>query len=136
MHRIEMTKTRFVGLLAVGTWLLLAAAVPASADGLSQFKKSIEPQIPAGTFSYKSAKALGDDGFVLQDVVITPPPAADAAKDAKPQPILVKTVTVETLDFDSIDKQQPPLYAKIKFDGITGTSAGGFDLKQMAGLED
>jgi hypothetical protein len=129
-----MAKTRFIGFSAAAVWLL-AAAGPASADGLSQFKKSIEPQIPAGTFSYKSSKALGDDGFVLQDVVITPPPAADAAKDAKPQPILVKTVTVETLDFDSIEKQQPPLYAKIKFDGITGTNAGGFDLKQMAGLD-
>jgi len=83
-----MTKTRFVGLLAVGTWLLLAAAVPASADGLAQFKKSIEPQIPPNTLSYKNAKALGDDGFELDDVVITPPPSSDPKAD-KPQPISV-----------------------------------------------
>ena len=135
MHRIEMTKTRFVGLLAVGTWLLLAAAVPASADGLAQFKKSIEPQIPPGTFSYKSGKALGDDGFELDSVVVTPPPS-DPAKGDKPQPVTIKTVTVEHLDFDSIGKQQPPLFAKLKFDGIaSGSSAGGFDLKQMAGID-
>ena len=31
-------------------------------------------QAPAGTLTYKSAKALGDNGFVLEGVVVTPPP--------------------------------------------------------------
>jgi hypothetical protein len=128
-----MTRKRTIGLAAVAVWFGVSAS-PVFADGLSQFEKTLKPQIPPDTFSYKGSKALGDDGFVLEDVVITPPP--EAGKTDKPQPINVKTITVETLDFDSIAKQQPPLYAKIKLDGITtGSSAGGFDLKQMAGLD-
>jgi hypothetical protein len=129
-----MSRTRIFTLTAAIVGLGLLAAVPAFADGLANFEKMIKPQIPPDTLTYKSSKALGDDGFVLEGVVFTPPP--DAGKSDKPQPINVKTVTVETLDFDSIEKQQPPLYAKIKFDGITtGSSAGGFDLKQMAGID-
>jgi hypothetical protein len=130
-----MTRARIAGLAAVIVWLGLSAAGPAFADGLARFEKSIKPQIPPGALTYKSSKALGDSGFALEDVVITPPPPADPKAD-KPQPISIKTVTVETLDFDAIDKQQPPLFAKLKFDGITtGSNAGGFDLKQMAGLD-
>jgi hypothetical protein len=135
MKGLQMTKARLAGVAAAGLWLAFTAAGPASADGLDQFKKSIEPQIPPNTLSYKNAKALGDDGFELDDVVITPPPSSDPKAD-KPQPISVKMVTVEHLDFDAISKQQPPLYAKIKFDGIAaGSNAGGFDLKQMAGID-
>lgn len=122
-----------LGGAAAAIWLL-AAASPASADGFDRFKKAIEPQIPAGALSYKSGKALGDNGFELDDVVITPP--ADADKSAKPQPIKVKAITVERLDFDAIEKQQPPLFAKVKFDGVTtGSNAAGFDVKQMTGLD-
>lgn len=129
-----MAKKRIIGLAAVIVWVGLSAS-PVFADGLAEFEKTLKPQIPPGTLTYKSSKALGDDGFVLEGVVITPPPS-DPAKGDKPQPIAVKTVTVETLDFESIEKKQPPLYAKIKFDGITtGSSAGGFDLKEMAGVD-
>src|SRR5271169_5980898 len=128
-----MARIRIVGLAAATVWLGLSAS-PVLADGLGSFDKLIKPQIPDGMLTYKSSKSLGDDGFVLEGVVITPPP--DAGKTDKPQPINVKTVTVETLDFESIEKQQPPLYAKLKFDGITaGSNAGGFDLKQMAGID-
>jgi hypothetical protein len=125
---------RVIGLAAAGLWFGLVAANPALADdGLAQFKKSIEAQIPPGALAYKSAKALGDNGFELDDVTITPPPS-DPNK--KPDPIKVKAITVETLDFDSISKQQPPLFAKIKFDGVTAASgAGGVDLKSMAGID-
>jgi hypothetical protein len=124
---------RIIGLAAVGLWLGLAAASPASADGLARFEKLSKGQIPPGALTYKSGKGLGDDGFQLDDVVITPP---ESDKDKKPQPIAVKTITVERFDFDSVEKQQPPLYAKIKFDGVTaGSSAGGFDLKQMADID-
>ena len=130
-----MVRTRMFGLAAASICFGVWTADPAFADGLARFEKSIKPQIPAGELTYKSAKGLGDDGFELQDVVITPPPS-DPAKGDKPQPISVKTLTVEHLDFDSIDKQQPPLFAKVKFDGITtGSSAAGFDLKQMAGID-
>lgn len=129
-----MARKRIIGLAAVIVWVGLSAS-PVFADGLAEFEKTLKPQIPPGTLTYKSSKALGDDGFVLEGVVITPPPS-DPAKGDKPQPIAVKTVTVETLDFDSIEKKQPPLYAKIKFDGITtGSNAGGFDLKEMAGVD-
>lgn len=128
-----MARTRIIGLAAVTVWLGVSAS-PVFADGLADFEKTIKPQIPPGALTYKSSKALGDDGFVLEGVVITPPP--DASKNEKPQPINVKTLTVETLDFESIEKKQPPLYAKIKFDGVTtGSNAGGFDLKEMAGLD-
>jgi hypothetical protein len=128
-----MATMRIIGLAAAGLWLGLAAASPASADGLARFEKLSKGQIPPGVLVYKSSKGLGDDGFQLDDVVITPP---ESDKDKKPQPVNVKTITVERFDFDSVEKQQPPLYAKVKFDGVTaGSSAGGFDLKQMANID-
>jgi len=131
----KMTSARLGVVLVAGFWLTVTAITPARADGLDRFKKVIEPQIPAGAFTYKGAKALGDDGFVLQDAVFTPPPS-DADNGKKPDPINIKTVTVERFDFDSAEKQQLPLYAKVKFDGVTsGAKAGGFDLKEMAGID-
>jgi hypothetical protein len=133
MRTGQRVKTRLTASAAVFTCLLWTAGTASAADGLDRFKKSIEPQIPPGTLSYKTGKALGDNGFELDDVVITPPPT-DTNK--KPEPIAIKAVTVETLDFDAVEKQQPPLFAKLKFDGITGGSnAGGLDLKQMAGID-
>jgi len=131
-----MARTQRFLLLAVGLWLGLAAAAPAWADGLARFKKSIEPQIPAGALTYKSARALGDNGFILEGVVVTPPPTDKDSKE-KPQPIAIKTVTVEALDFDAIENNKPPLFAKLHFDGITtGSNVGGaFDLKQLTGLD-
>jgi hypothetical protein len=130
-----MAKARIIGLLVAGLWLGLVTTGPASADGLARFEKSIKPQIPPGTLTYKSSKALGDDGFELDDVVVTPPPS-DPAKPDKPQPIAIKSIAVEHLDFDAIDKQQPPLYATLKVTGISsGANPGGFDLKQLAGVD-
>jgi hypothetical protein len=60
-----------VGLAVAGIWLGLLTASPVFADGLARFEKSIKPQIPPGTLTYKSSKALGDDGFELEGVVIT-----------------------------------------------------------------
>jgi len=135
MRMTKTTKPRLGVMLVAAFWLALSAVAPARADGLDRFKKVIEPQLPAGSFTYKSAKALGDDGFVLEDAVYTPPPS-DADKDAKPEPIAIKTLTVEHFDFDSAEKQQTPLYAKVKFDGVTSAGkAGGFDLKEMAGID-
>jgi hypothetical protein len=135
MRMINKTTARPTVLLVAGALLAFTLSVPARADGFDQFKKLVEPQIPPGTFSYKSGKGLGVDGFVLQDAVFTPPPS-DADKTKKPDPIHIKTVTVEHIDFAAIEKQQPPLYAKVKFDGVTsGANAGGFDLKQMAGVD-
>jgi hypothetical protein len=131
-----MIKSWNIRLAAAAVCLALLAAGPALADGLSRFEKSIKPQIPAGALTYKSSKALGDSGFVLSDVVVTPPPTDKDSKDP-PQPINIKTITVEDLDFDAIEKQQPPLYAKLRIEGVaTGSNPGGaFDLKQLAGLD-
>lgn len=125
---------RIIGFVAAGICFgMVAAAAPASADGLARFEKSIKPQIPPGALTYKNAKGLGDSGFELDDAVITPPPSDDKQK---PEPIHVKAITVERLDFDAIDKQQPPLFAKIKFDGVTAAAvAGGYNLKEMAGID-
>lgn len=134
MHVTTIRKAPLGVLLFAGFWLLLGAAAPAHADGFDRFKKMIEPQIPAGTFSYKSGKGLGDDGFELDNAVFTPPPSDD--KSSKPDPINIKAITVEHFDFESAAKQLPPLYAKVKFDGVTsGGNAGGFDLKQLAGID-
>lgn len=129
-----MKPMRALVLAPAALWLGLLAAAPASADGLERFEKTIKPQIPPGTLTYKSSKALGDNGFALEDVVVTPPPT-DPQKD-KPEPINIKLITVESLDFDAIEKQQPPLFAKLHIEGIsTGANAGSFDLKQLAGLD-
>jgi len=129
-----MAMTRVIGLLAAGIWIGVWAAGPAAADGLARFEKAIKPQIPPGTFSYKSGKGLGDNGFVLEGVVVTSPPDP---KGAKSEPIQIKTITVEDLDFASIEKETPPLFAKIRIDGISVGSnpAAGVDLKQFAGLD-
>lgn len=128
-----MPRTRLAGLAAAALSFALLAPGAASADGLDRFKQVIEPLIPPNTVTYKSAKALGDSGFELDDVVFTPPPSD---QNQKPDPVKIKTVTVETLDFDALAKQQPPLFAKVKFDGVTsGAKAGGIDLKQTAGID-
>ena len=123
-----------VAIVAATAGLGVVGPAPARADGLSRFEKSIKPQIPPGTLTYKDAKALGDSGFELSDVVITPPPSDP--KD-KPEPIAIKTITVENLDFDAIEKQDPPLFAKLRFDGISasGNPGGAFDLKQLTGAD-
>lgn len=130
-----MTKTRINGLFAATILLAFMAAGTSRADGLARFEQVIKPQIPPKALTYKSGKALGDNGFELSDVVITPPPSDPKAD--KPEPIAIKTLRVEDLDFDAIEKQQPPLFAKLRFDGIsTGSNPGGaIDLKQLAGLD-
>ena len=70
--------------------------------------------------TYKSAKAVGNDGCTLEGVVITL--TADADKKEKPEPIAIKTIAVEELDFDSIEKNQPPLSAKLRIEGIAASN--------------
>jgi len=128
-----MAKTRIFCLVASGLLAGFVMTGPAAADGLERFEKTIKAQIPPDTLKYKSAKALGDDGFTLTDVTITPPPEGDKKQD----PIAIKTIAVESLDFDSIEKNQPPLYAKVRIEGIASSNnlGGGIDLKQMAGID-
>ncbi|HEY1798290.1 MAG TPA: hypothetical protein VGG57_19410 [Stellaceae bacterium] len=109
---------------------------PAHADGLSKFNELIKPKIqPPDSLTYKSAKALGDNGFELDDVVFTPPP--DATAGSKAEPIKIKSVVVDEADFDQIAKEAPPNFIKMRVQGIdiAQKPAKGIDLKALAGID-
>jgi len=120
--------------LALGAALALGLTAPAMADGLGQFEKLIKPQLPPGSLTYKSAKALGGNGFVLEGVVITPPPDTPGGKA---EPIAIKRLAVEDFDFSAFEKQTPPNFAKVRIEGlaISDKPAEGVDLKQLAGID-
>jgi hypothetical protein len=115
----------------VSAWLALPAG---AADGLSRFKEAMK-DAPPDALTYKSGKALGDSGFVLEDVVITAPP--DATGGAKAEPVPIKRITVEDFDFASIDKNVPPNFVKLRLEGVAigPKPAEGVDLKAMTGLD-
>lgn len=120
-------------ILAAGAAVLvLLAAGGAKADGLERFKKLLNADA-AQVLVFKSAKALGDNGFVLEDVTITPPPE----QTSKAEPVQVKRIAVEDLDFASIEKKASPNFARVRAEGITiaGKMAEGVDLKELAGIE-
>jgi hypothetical protein len=129
-----MTDGRYSGRLAAAAVILLATALPGAADGVSQFEQKIRPQLPPNSFTYANAKALGDNGFVLEDLVVTLP--ADAIGGAKAEPVAIKRVTVEDFDFAGLDKRVP-LFLKIRVEGITvaGKPAAGVDLNKVAGID-
>src|SRR5215469_14232148 len=102
-----MTDARYFGRLAAAAVILLTTALPGAADGVSKFEQKIRPQLPPNSFAYANAKALGDNGFVLEDVGITPP------ADAKAAPVAIKRVTVEDFDFAGLDKRVP-LFLKMR----------------------
>jgi hypothetical protein len=120
--------------LMTGAALGLGLTAPALADGLAQFDKLIKPQLPPGSLTYKSAKALGDNGFVLEGVVVTPPPDTPGGKA---EPISIKRLAVEDFDFAAFEKQAPPNFAKVRIEGlaVSGKPAEGIDLKQLAGID-
>ena len=128
--------TGSVGLrgLAIGAALSLCLASPALADGMAKFEKLIKPQLPEGSLTYKSGKGLGDNGFVLEGVVVTPPPDTPSGKT---EPIAIKKLSVEDFDFTAFEKQTPPTFAKVRVEGIaiSDKPAEGVDLKQMAGID-
>ena len=96
-------------ILGAGAVLLLLAAGGAKADGLERFDKLIKPEIKTEHLSYRSAKALGDSGFILEDVTITPPPD----QTSKAEPVHIKRITVEDLDFASMEKKKPPSHRAV-----------------------
>ena len=109
-------------------------AQPAAADGLSRFKEAMK-QAPPGTLTYKSAKPLGDNGFVLEGVVLTPPP--DKTPGGKPEPVEIKRIAVEDFDFDALDNNAPPKFLKMRAEGIViaARPAEGVDLDALAGVD-
>jgi hypothetical protein len=130
-----MGSLRILGRVLPAAVLLLWIAAPAEADGLGRFEQLIKPELPPGSLTYKSAKALGDGGFVLDGVVVTPPP--DKTAGTKAEPIEIKRISVEDLDFPALEKKQPPNFARVRIEGIeiTGKPAEGVDLKELAGLD-
>ncbi|HEV8678784.1 MAG TPA: hypothetical protein VGQ90_05360 [Stellaceae bacterium] len=124
---------RMYGRAAGAAALLLWLVQPAAADGLAKFEKAIKEQ-PPGELTYKNAKALGDNGFVLEDVVIKPP---EDAVGAKTEPVAIKRVTVEDFDFAGVEKNAPPAFARVRVEGIaiSGKPAEGIDLAKLAGID-
>jgi len=120
--------------LAACAWILLAVG-PAHADGLSKFNDLVKSKMPPDSLTYKSAKALGDSGFELDDVVFTPPP--DATAGSKAEPIKIKSIVVDEADFDQIAKQAPPNFLKMRIQGIDieQKPAAGIDLNALAGID-
>lgn len=118
---------------AIAAALVFGFAAPAMADGLSQFEKLLKPQIPPGALTYKSATALGDNGFVLEGVTVTD--TSDGAD--KKQPIAIKKVTIEEFDFAGFEKDHAPNFIKTKVEGIaiSANPAEGVDLKEMVGVD-
>jgi hypothetical protein len=129
-----MSTIRRLGRTLALSLVSCALALPAAADGLSRFKEAMK-QAPAGALTYKSAKALGDNGFVLDGVVLTPPP--ETAPGAKPEPVKIKRIAVEDFDFAALDNKAPPKFIKIDVEGIViaARPAGGVDLGELAGVD-
>ena len=129
-----MSSARSLGRVAAITLLLsglaLPVARPAGADGLSRFEQALK-QAPPGSLTYKSAKALGQNGFVIEDVVVTAPP------EAKAEPVAIKRIAVEDFDFASVDKDLPPAFIKLRAEGIAIAAKPfeGVDLGQLAGID-
>ncbi len=114
--------------LAACAWILLAAS-PGHADGLGKFSDLIKSKMPPDGLTYKSAKALGDSEFELDDVVVTPPP--DATAGAKAEPIEIKSIVVDEADFDQIAKRAPPNFLKMRIGiDISSKPAEGIDLQR------
>lgn len=121
--------------IAAASLVCCVLALPAAADGLSRFNEAMK-QAPAGTLTYKSAKALGDNGFVLDGVVLTPP--ADKTPGGKAaEPVEIKRISVDDFDFDALDKKQPPQFIKMRVEGIViaARPADGVDLGELAGVD-
>jgi hypothetical protein len=120
--------------LAACAWILLAAG-PAYADGLSKFNELVKPKLPPDSLTYESAKALGDNGFELDDVVFTAPP--DATAGSKAEPVKIKSIVVDEADFEQIAKEAPPNFIKMRIQGvdIVQKPADGIDLKALAGID-
>ncbi|MBS0524649.1 MAG: hypothetical protein JSS04_13560 [Proteobacteria bacterium] len=110
----------FKTVLAVAlSWMLLSTAALAE-TGLERFEREVKPQIQLETFTYKSAEALGNDGFVLHDVVAVMP--ANHATGDKDRTLKVDKVTVEALDFERVNgnTDDAPRFAKLRLEGMTG----------------
>jgi hypothetical protein len=111
---------------SIGTFLaLLFLSTGAWAEnGLQRFEREVKPQLELEKLSYSGAEALGDQGFVLKDVVAVVP--ATPQTDNKRTTIKIDKVTVEAADFDRFkasSKDDLPRFLKMKLEGVTGDEA-------------
>ncbi|MGD9614324.1 MAG: hypothetical protein AB7H90_04295 [Alphaproteobacteria bacterium] len=129
-----MNRGRILAVVAATGLLLAAPALPAAADGLSRFKEVLR-QAPHGVLSYERGKPLGDNGFVLEDVTVKPPP--EATEGVKTDPIHIDRVAVETFDFASYHRNETPNFAKLRAEGISidTKSFDAFDLRELTGRD-
>jgi hypothetical protein len=117
-----MAKSGFWRTLVLLLGLSLFATVQAQAqNGLQRFEKDIKPQLEFKSLTYDKAAPLGDKGFTLSNVVAVVPASATGGKDST---IKIEKVIVEEADFDRMKdtgkKDEVPLFAKIKIEGMTG----------------
>lgn len=123
-----MRLVRWVFWPLVAAFALLSPAL--AQNGLQRFERDIKPQLEFEKFTYRSATALGANGFVLNDVVAVLPPSRETGDKAST--IKVDKVIVEEFDFDRVPpKRLPgskeskadddmPRFAKIRFEGLSG----------------
>ncbi|HZX85895.1 MAG TPA: hypothetical protein VFF19_20160, partial [Reyranella sp.] len=117
-----MSKSGLWRTLVLLVGLSLFATVQAHAqNGLQRFEKDIKPQLEFKSLTYDKAAPLGDKGFTLSNVVAVVPASATGGKDST---IKIEKVTVEEADFDRMKdtgkKDEVPLFAKLKIEGMTG----------------
>ncbi len=100
--------------------LILAGASAARADGLSRFHELLAAKGKTDMVRFTSGSSLGDSGFVLENVVVTPPPdmVEPGKVPVKPVPTRIARVAVEAIDFDSIARDKPPLFVRARLEGI------------------
>ena len=84
---------------------------------------------------YESGKGLGDDGFLLEGVTVTPPP--ETTEGFKAEPIHINRVTVEDFDFASYRKNETPNFARLHVEGISidAKSFDALDLRELTGSD-
>lgn len=117
-----MAQRGFWRTLVLLVGLSLLATTPAQAqNGLQRFEKDIKPQLELKSLTYDKAAPVGDKGFTLRNVVAVVPASATGGKDST---IKIEKVTVEEIDFDrlkdSAKKDDIPLFAKLRIEGMTG----------------
>ncbi len=102
-------------LLSTGAW---------AENGLQRFEREVKPQLELEKLSYSGAESLGDQGFILNDVVAVLP--ASPQTDNKRTTIRIDKVTVDSADFDRFkasNKDDLPRFLRMKFEGVTGDEA-------------
>ena len=126
--------TRIVTWLAALLGAVTVAAGPAAAqNALQVFERDVKPQMELKKFTYGSARPLGDEGFVLTDVVAVTP--ADSKTGDKEATIRIDKVTVEETDIERWRKPKKgepelaPRFLKMKLEGISGDDAAFHSLE-------